>query len=95
MDNDNNKEVVDVDLTDVFSPHWNEFYVDGASITIDEYAVRIAFVNHLPQNLSLGKRISTSRKVDVVMSEKAFNSLFQAMCELKDKVETQHKAIER
>jgi hypothetical protein len=94
MESDKSTDNVDVEFADVFSPNWNEFYVDGASITVDEYAVRIAFVNHLPQNLRSGKLISTTRKVDVVMSELAFLNLFKAMCELKDSIEKQEKTVQ-
>jgi len=86
MDSDENKDNVNLEVADIFSPQWNEFYVDGASITVDDYAVRIAFVNHLPQNLKSGKRINTTRKVDVVMSEKAFCNLFNVMEQIKDKI---------
>lgn len=82
MDSDNDKYSVDVDATEVISPHWNEYYVDGASLTNDGYAIRIAFVNHFPQNSDSGRKVKIHRKVDVVMSRNAFDSLYKAMGEL-------------
>lgn len=94
MDSNENEDDENIEVADVFSPQWNEFYVDGASITVDDYAVRIAFVNHLPQNLISGKRINTTRKVDVVMSEKAFLGLFNVMKQIKDKIDIRNNTTQ-
>jgi hypothetical protein len=90
MDNDINKEKVSGDSTVIFSPSWNEFYVDGAFITVDDFAVRLAFINHIPKSIHEGTQaVSISRKVDVVMSEKAFIGLVNVMNQLKEKMTTQ------
>lgn len=94
MDDNKSTENLDVEVVDIFSPNWNEFYVDGALLTVDDYAVRIAFINHLPQNVRSGKRINNTRKVDVVMSEKAFNNLLEAMVNLKDKIDKRDKTVQ-
>lgn len=79
MDSDNDEDYIEVDANEEISPHWNEYYVDGASITNDGYAIRIAFVNRFPQNSSSGRIVKVHRKVDVVMTKIAFESLYEAM----------------
>jgi hypothetical protein len=91
MENDEDKDYVEVDADEIISPHWNEHYVDGASITNDGYAIRIAFVNHFPLNSSSKRQVKIYRKVDVVMSNIAFDSLYEAMKGLVDKREQREK----
>lgn len=92
MDDDINKEKASKGATVIFSPSWNEFYVDGAFITVDDFAVRLAFINHIPKSVPEGTQVvEISRKVDVVMSEKAFIGLVNVMNQLKENIERQDK----
>lgn len=92
MDIEETKEEIDANTPDSFSPYWNEFYVDGAFITAENSNVRISFVNRLPRYTISGKQTFTlSRKVDLVMSERAFYDLMNAMENIKNHLENQNK----
>lgn len=87
MDNVVNKEKISGDSIVTFSQSWNEFYADGAYITVDDFAVRLAFINHIPKPINEGTQtVGISRKVDVVMSEKAFIGLVDVMNQIKEKI---------
>lgn len=86
------KEGMPVDPAEIYSPNWNETYIDGAFLTADDYySVRVAFINHVPKNYVAEKTVNICRKVDVVMSQKAFFELCAAFNDLKEKIEASNK----
>lgn len=85
MQNNVDHPIASVESAVNFSPQWTEIYADGAFITTDQYAVRISFVNHLPQ-FNPEDSVQVSRKVDVVLSKEAFSALSEVIKNINENI---------